>query len=310
MSFLLERGLALVDTSLVGHAPKSFTVAPLSSTRGRGYPLPEVSLSSLSRLTSLKSSHQYTGKFRDVRRSQGLFCRNDQDDTGNNVASSPDVIESFSDGGHLHHFSHSDILWKISSWNNPHISWLQRISSWIYMKALRLSYLFRPGEDPPLIACPPESAKGQFTILEAYLATKKGSDKMKRIGRFGITTSPGPIAEPIQDAVSTIYGQNSQMPATSAAIIFMFVEEEYRKRNLGPLALEIISLIHATEGCNYTILLADDKGSGKLVQWYQRHGFRKAPTLQDFLGSPGGKYGTTMIAPTSKKVPEGIRLEW
>ena len=67
---------------------------------------------------------------------------------------------------------------------------------------------------------------------------------------------------------------------------------------IGELALQVISAIHTVAGCDFTLLVADDNGSGKLVEWYERNGFSRAPKLQDMMGSPGGKFGITMIAPT------------
>jgi GNAT superfamily N-acetyltransferase len=96
----------------------------------------------------------------------------------------------------------------------------------------------------------------------------------------------------------------------TAAIIYMFVEESFRSRNVGTLALDVILTIHSLQGCDFTLLVADDNGSGKLVKWYEQHGFSQAPLLQDMLGSPGGKYGITMIAPTRNEVDPLCRIEW
>ena len=97
----------------------------------------------------------------------------------------------------------------------------------------------------------------------------------------------------------------------AAAIVYMFVEPEFRSRGLGSLALEVIAWIQASQGIDYTVLVADDKTpgmlerskqAGKLVQWYQRHGFATAPLLQDLFGSPHGQFGITMIRPTHPSV--------
>lgn len=97
-----------------------------------------------------------------------------------------------------------------------------------------------------------------------------------------------------------------------AAIIYMVVEEEYRGRAVGELALDIIGLIHHSVGCGHTVLVADDKSGEeqKLVQWYERHGFVRAPKLQAFMGSPDGQFGITMLGPTKSEVPKHVQIEW
>lgn len=79
----------------------------------------------------------------------------------------------------------------------------------------------------------------------------------------------------------------------------MYVEPEYRGRGIGALALEVIAAIQTVQGCDFTVLVADDDGSGRLIQWYKDYGYMPAPKLQDLFGSPGGKYGMTMIRPTT-----------
>ena len=87
------------------------------------------------------------------------------------------------------------------------------------------------------------------------------------------------------------------LSATIAAIIYMFVEPEYRSRNVGALALEVISAIQSVQAVDFTVLVADDNGSGGLVKWYEEHGYSKAPLLQTILGSPDKQNGVAMIAP-------------
>ena len=51
----------------------------------------------------------------------------------------------------------------------------------------------------------------------------------------------------------------------------MFVEPDYRSRDVGALALEVISAIQYVQAIDFTILVADDNGSGGLVRWYEEH---------------------------------------
>jgi GNAT superfamily N-acetyltransferase len=205
-------------------------------------------------------------------------------------------------------FRHSEIVWKIKP--SPETPWLYRLRIRISAKLLRWDAR-RKGVTPPLILCP--KTPNQRILLEAF--AKTGADKLQKAARFGISAQAGPAIPPLQKTVSELYYHNRPDAAPvagvrTAAIVYMFVEPDYRQRDLGRLALQVIALIHAVQGCDFTVLVADDKGSGKLVEWYERHGFRRAPQLQDAFGSPGGKFGIAMIAPTNGTVPNGCTIEW
>jgi len=90
----------------------------------------------------------------------------------------------------------------------------------------------------------------------------------------------------------------------------MCIEPQFRNRQVGALALDVISTIHSIQGCDFTILVADDDGSGNLIRWYEEHGFSRAPLLQELLGSPNGEYGVTMIAPTNNEIDVACRIKW
>lgn len=152
---------------------------------------------------------------------------------------------------------------------------------------------------PPKVLCP----KSGQAVLEAYVKRDKGIGALlpfkKKIARFGMTTRRGPSAPPIIATIQKVYNQSySVMDPGIGAIIYMFIEPEYRSTGLGELALEVISSIHAIQGCDFTVLVADDDGSGKLVEWYSKNGFDEAPLMQELMGNPGGEYGITMIRPT------------
>lgn len=92
----------------------------------------------------------------------------------------------------------------------------------------------------------------------------------------------------------------------------MYIEPEYRSHGIGELALDVISSLHATQNCDFTILVADNDGSGKLVNWYLQNGFQLAPKLQNIMGSPDGIYGITMIRPTfaSPEFYDNCQIRW
>jgi hypothetical protein len=127
---------------------------------------------------------------------------------------------------------------------------LIRLDCWIFRK------------DPPIVLCP----KGGQAVLEAWVNIQDREEenlhddddnkngfllsilkflfgrqrRYTKIGRFGFTTQRGPPAEPFSQTISEVYGITSGMQqyAGVAAIIYMFVESPYRRRELGTLALQ------------------------------------------------------------------------
>jgi len=200
-------------------------------------------------------------------------------------------------------FDHSDITWKLRP--PPETSLLKRAAVRLASAVIKLDCKLRRRHPPPVL-CP----KGGKAVLRAYHGGKQ-------VGRFGVTTVRGPPAPQIDQSIRDLYGEESTLlgslaGAGIAAIIYMFVEEEYRGRNVGELALEAIAALHTVQGCDFTVLVADDNGSGKLVEWYEKHGFKRAPLLQDMMGSPGASFGVSMMAP-AKCPPEFFdrcRIRW
>jgi len=189
-------------------------------------------------------------------------------------------------------WTHEQIQWKIRP--PPETSFFRKLALKAAANGIRLDCKLK-GQDPPPVLCP----KGGQAVLEAY---QKGSGlKGKKMARFGITTLRGPSSPEIDETIREAYGiVNLPFGGVGiAAIIYMFVEPEFRKGGLGELALEAIAAIHTVQGCDFTVLVADDNGSGKLVEWYEKNGYVRAPKLQTIMGSPNGEYGVTMIAPTA-----------
>lgn len=117
----------------------------------------------------------------------------------------------------------------------------------------------------------------------------------------------------VDATITELYNINPPpLSASIAAIIYMFVEIDYRSRNVGALALNAISAIQYVQAVDFTILVADDNGAGGLVRWYEEHGYSRAPLLQTLLGSPNEENGVAMISPV--KVDRGffdqIVIKW
>ncbi len=189
-------------------------------------------------------------------------------------------------------WAHSDIEWHLRPpEETPTVEKLKLLAA---ARAIRAQCQLN-GEPVPPVLCP----KGGRAVLEAYDKNGKLGKRGKKIARFGITTARGPPAPQIDETVEDIYSIPNGGPSPGvAAIIYMFVEPEYRKVGIGELALEAIAAIQTVQGCDFTVLVADDDGSNKLISWYEKCGFSIAPKLQDIFGSPGGKFGVTMIRPT------------
>jgi ribosomal protein S18 acetylase RimI-like enzyme len=201
---------------------------------------------------------------------------------------------------------HKDILWKLTL--PPETPRWKKLRTKISAKLLRWEFK-RTGEPVPAVLVPQTARSGQV-VLEAYYQKQK-------VGRFGFTTQPGPplplAPETLQALVGTSrYAQFAEYVTVmrSAALIYMWVDPSLRKRGLGPAALSLISYAHAAYGSDLTVLVADDDGSGKLVQWYEQQGFMRAAELQDILGSPNQQYGVAMVGPTNGTVPEDCVVQW
>jgi hypothetical protein len=210
--------------------------------------------------------------------------------------------ESLNNNDDKESLGHGDILWKVRP--PPGVSVWKRLWLRLAANVLRLDCKIKR-QEPPVVLCP----KGRQVVLEAHYRPNDSS-KYEKIGRFGITTERGPSNPPIQETVNELYSIDPRISVAVAAIIYMVVEEPYRKRNVGGLALEVISLIHAIQGSDFTVLVVDDNGSGKLIDWYAKYGYSKAPKLQEVLGSPNAIHGITMIAPTRQIVPDNCFIQW
>mmetsp|Transcript_28000 Transcript_28000/g.56216 ORF Transcript_28000/g.56216 Transcript_28000/m.56216 type:complete len:290 (-) Transcript_28000:7678-8547(-) len=193
--------------------------------------------------------------------------------------------------------THADITWKLRPPENT--SKLARLKTKFGANALRL-YSKLKGKTLPPVLCP----KGGRAMLEAYYREPGGLLKRRRmIGRFGFTTSRGPSNTEIDTTIRQVYNINPPpLSATIAAIIYMYVEPPYRHRDVGSLALTVISAIQSVQAVDFTVLVA--AGDERLVEWYEKNGYVRAPLLQEVMGSAGGEFGVTMIAPVG--VREGF----
>jgi hypothetical protein len=206
-------------------------------------------------------------------------------------------------------FKHLDITWSIVPFTpDGSRNILQVIQLRLASKAIRLDCAIR-GQTPPPFLCP----KGGKAVIEARIGKKKFFRRRPRVARFGITTNAGPSAPAIDESIRDCFQLDPTSNLRVGAIIYEFVDPKFRSRRVGELANEMILAIHAYQGCDFTILVADDNGSGKLVKWYERNGFKEAPKMQEMMGSPGGEFGITMISPTKQFTIEkwkSLNLVW
>lgn len=203
--------------------------------------------------------------------------------------------------------THADITWKLRP--PPETPLLQKLRWSLTGKLLRLQCHLQ-GVEPPKLFFP----AGNRAVLEAYVG--EGGAKRK-VGRFGILTEAGPSTAELERTVREVYRTDDdahQAVVRAAAVIYMYVEPDHRGRGIGRLALGAIGRLHAARGCDYTVLVADDKSADqRLVRWYERLGYARAPRLQDAFGSPGGAHGVAMIAPTAAAAAEpddDCVIEW
>jgi GNAT superfamily N-acetyltransferase len=225
-------------------------------------------------------------------------------------------------------FTHADVVWKIRP--PPHVSrrqrWKWRLQTW-------LQGLLRPGRDALWYFETMGHLGMSQAVLHAY-----DRQTGQALGRFGLTTQTGPTTPALQQTIGELFGGDGEaartnddqyLLETTAAIIYMYVEPAFRGRGLGALALSVMGYLQGSGvdlatyktlllsgerrkvACDYVVLVADDKSDdGRLVQWYERHNFFRAPLLQETLGSPNGIYGVAMIGRTRSTLPSDCQIEW
>jgi len=231
--------------------------------------------------------------------SSRIDSNDDKSNNENDTATSKSTDNS--NNNNNNNLTHKDIVWKLRP--PAGTSFLKRL--WLRLAATMIRFdcfLFR--KKTPTVLCP----KGGQALLEAHI--RNSQNKLVKVGRFGFTTERGKPAQQIQDTAHDIYNIPNNIILGVAAIIYMFVEPKYRKRDIGKLALEVIGCIHSIQGCDFTVLVVDDDGSGKLVDWYTKNMFTKAPKLQHLMGSPNEIHGVTMIAPTNSRIQKDCRIRW
>ncbi|GFH59437.1 hypothetical protein CTEN210_15913 [Chaetoceros tenuissimus] len=197
-------------------------------------------------------------------------------------------LESFNENqeSELIQLTHKDIEWILSP--PPEMPMMDKLKIKAGAKALHAELVLKDQPIPPVL-CP----IGGKAELECF---KDG----KKIAKFGFTTNRGPSAPPIDETIEEYFGVSKSIDGKGiGAIIYMFVEPEFRGRGIGTLALEAIAAVQIVQGCDFTVLVADDDGSGKLIKWYEDYGYKQAPRLQNLFGSPDAEFGITMIRPTS-----------
>ena len=86
----------------------------------------------------------------------------------------------------------------------------------------------------------------------------------------------------VDTTIRQVYNINPPpLSATIAAIIYMYVEPPYRHRDVGSLALTVISAIQSVQAVDFTVLVA--AGDERLVEWYEKNGYVRAPLLQEVM---------------------------
>lgn len=206
--------------------------------------------------------------------------------------------------------THSLISWRLVP--PPEATVIESLQWYLSVNSQRFLSRMQNADTPCSIVHPPT----QQAMLEAYCVDKDINRRSNRIkvGRFGILTQAGPCTHELKETVRglNVFQQKDDHDEVvkAAAILYMYVEPEYRGRGIGHLALEVIAALHAAWGCNYTLLVADDKTMDEsLIQWYEHHGYIRAPLLQDMLGSPRKSYGVAMIGRTQPFFPQDCVIE-
>jgi hypothetical protein len=144
----------------------------------------------------------------------------------------------------------------------------------------------------------PRSSGNSQLVLQAYLPAQSATEKP--VIRIGFTTQAGPPLPLLETTIQKLNFDNDGVDNNSRAmaLIFIWIDPKYRRLQWGIQAMRILRYIHFTMGADCTVIVANDKGSGRLVPWYEQQGFVQALELQECLGSPNQVYGTAMVGRT------------
>ncbi|GAX25619.1 hypothetical protein FisN_28Hh098 [Fistulifera solaris] len=156
-------------------------------------------------------------------------------------------------------------------------------------------------QSAPLIL--PRTSGNSQLVLKAYLPAQFATEK--HVIRMGFTTQTGPPLPLLETTRRKLKCEDDDEGNNlrTMALIFIWIDPQYRGLQWGIQAMQILRYIHFTMGADCTVIVANDKGSGRLVPWYEQQGFVQALELQDCLGSPNQIYGTAMVGRTLSKKP-------
>ena len=203
-----------------------------------------------------------------------------------------------------------DLQWKLELPENA--KWVERVQ---YTAQRWWEAIIIPRNDDPSalqtsnrLVHPRNSGNSQL-ILEGYLPTRQIDSKKKKkknpVIRMGFTTQAGPplplhptTLEQLKLVSTTNNINDDDTLIRTMALIFLWIDPQYRGLQWGIQAMRIVRYIHFTLGADCTVIVANDKGSGRLVPWYEQQGFVQALELQECLGSPNQIYGTAMVGRT------------
>lgn len=189
--------------------------------------------------------------------------------------------------------SFEQLQWKLNFPENT--KWWERIQ----YKAKRVLETVDPASQTTRIVSPRSSGNTQM-IVEAYLPTQPASTNP--IIRMGMTTQAG-ASLPLNQTTREKLNLSKINEASTMALIFLWIDPQYRGLQWGIEAMRIVRYIHFSLGAECTVIVANDKDSGRLVSWYEQQGFVQALELQECLGSPNQIYGTAMVGRTLAEEP-------
>lgn len=107
----------------------------------------------------------------------------------------------------------------------------------------------------------------------------------KPIGKAGMRTYGAKATTEMKRIIfemfpSTLEVDSSVEHPTIGVFIFMFVESRRRGENIGDILLQLSFIECAKNRYNYMLLVHDDNGSGKLIQYYKNRGFK---SIHEFI---------------------------
>lgn len=100
----------------------------------------------------------------------------------------------------------------------------------------------------------------------------------KPLAKVGIRTRSVPPQEAMRNYLKEQFNDESDISIKLGLLVYMWVAPKWRGRKLGDMLLSLAVEQCLNKGDKYLLCVHDDKGSGKLIEWYKKRQFHCIPS--------------------------------